>query len=1164
MIRKLISYISLFIILLVTGCSADEPFLLPRGDGQTQLKLLIPSTSMARATGQTRGADIATRAHATTADLADGEGSISYFHIVGFYTDKSGKRRHFYQKLTPDMGEAVDGMYRSFLFNVEPADYHLYMIANFEPTAIMDGLVKDDDEADADVEELENNVKALTQTYSADNMPKLYMLPMSAYQEVKVAPKTAAQVEMNLKFLCAKVRVTIVHEDLGKTGLYVDALKASNVYEILKPFQKNDAPDKFDIDENCAAVEGHFQISTQIRGKSAEDLAKIPTNDLTDPLETLTDEITNLAACGNYAYQGVVYLPESESATYSTYPTTLTAVMSDSKTEIPFKAGCNAELDADHNSKNPSLVKLERGHFYDLVARIVPGDIQFSWKVVDWDPKTITIKLAGGSDLFVGKTVIPSDSEIADGIKINGSETYRIPYATTVPGLSFQSDQYNGKDIFDLRENKDEGVIEVSLSSNIAIGTTIPGTIGFWVVAGSIRKYIEVKAIDTQAYVRITPKNRNLYISQIVNDTSYDLWYEYSTNMGSLTLDLKEYVNSNTRNGIPSGNNGGMRIGVYTGTETEYEQYSKEVALSADMVVSNIEKATGITGEFPKTGVIRITIVEPGDQQAFGSVISGTLVATGTNPETKTAEATFNIEPNPSKYIIHFKGRNADNETWASPHIYVYQPLEYKDKEVYDNLGKKEGKLEGGLNWLEYSFTGCLVFKGWKSEMGEIDDLTTEPYSFKQNAGISVFAYTAWDNIANEDAMTTNGKYYTDIDLIKSHRTAVKTKTSLCADCRKDSEMKRLWPGITMIPEGDGWWKIEIPLLAEPGKALIMFANGHDGKYTAGITDNGNGTTKDNCFSNENNNNPNPTNRHPTAGTPGIPLPNFASCEAWFLYDASVDRQKLAFSDYKREAYSSSVVTPPAEDEKTVKVSFRAPLNSTDTGISQKLNMWTYSTNLTGAYPGDLSLNVVDDYVYWTYSITINKTQTPADVISGFQFTDDGTTGSDTDIAWSGHYAEVTDEAKKTAYGNCDYLYTIWAGASEPLPNTYVPPIGTHYMICWPLNDSWGDKIYMWIVKDNIKTEPLGTWNSDSNKEQWKNNNYYWKWVEKENFLNGSLSLDDGYQFLNIANNANKGKDTNFDINKVEEIKLSDIPSDIPMGDNVVIIKAFKINYQNY
>lgn len=1172
MIRKLTYTVLSFLLVFLTGCSYDEPFYPERGNDGANLTVMVPSVALARESGKTRGDGMSTRAGNATAssELLEKEATMTKLYLAAFYTPEgSSTRKHFFYELTPEMGVAVDGIYRSFSFNVEEGDYTLYLMANLEPGETLKANLSNSEYGD--VTSLENEVRDLQKSYSSGSMPALPVnndpskpgLPMAGKKVVSVTKGASTEAIIPLEFLCAKVRLTLIHEDsLGLTGGHVTQLSASNLYSPSNFFeggrgaQYTGSGSPFNITGDAAAVSGHFELTSNIKGKDIATLAGTYSSSSADPIENLGSAITDFSDCKENVYQGVIYLPESPEITDISKSTKVNATFSTNadgtgtKT-YAFAIGCNKDSDAiNPNESATTNSRVKRGHFYDIVARLKGGDIEVYYSVTDWEVDDLTMEGAGYSHLYLAKTVID---------QVSGSEVERIPYQTDAPSLTFESPTMkvgeNDVPIFSMRENKEEGVIEVSLGSGVALGQSVPEDKRyFWVKAGTIRKQVKVTSVDTQAFVRLTPAERHLYIAQVINSQSYPLWFEYSTNMDNLTLTLPgaDYKNTNTSRGKDN-----ISVRIYTGTEDENSPYSEESrmpsASSENIVISGLAKLTGVTEDATKSGLICIMVKEPSDQSAFGQEISGKITANGTCNATGVSaistSATFTINPTPSKYVIHFKAikSKADGtldstfSPWTIPHCYVYQPLvvtckhsSHMDEDVYVMDSRSDDKDKERLNWLEYSFTGMAVFKGWTSELGAIADFNTQQPTTVYQGGAPILAYKKWGG----DAGTlSSDQYFLNIDLIPEFRKKVmdaynsNPRKVNCEQCGEGKNIRPTWPGISMIKETreevgeDGWWRIELPMIAEPGLALVMFACSHQNDTEKGY-------------------------RYPDSSIPGIPLPNYASKEAWFLYDANPDVQdQLAFSDQRRESYSGAIENREGD---WVTVAFRAPADAGDNGINSYLKVSGDASDRDNKViigpKGVKYAGQIRGYYYWTTQIFVDKdmNKTVTDYIKTYQFGSNDSDTSGSVINWSANgHKEETDGDTKKLYGNCSHLYTIWTNntTTAPTPPNYV-------VIYWPTSFANSTSMYMW--KDGY--QPLGAFPGTASKTVSSNSNR-WVWAKQSMFVNRSVpTLSDGYMYiLNPNSSNNQGQnmgliDDNAEImtaNVVPEAIVNEVPGTI-------------------
>lgn len=843
MTRKLIYYSLSFLILLLAGCRADEPIdtILPGSDGKTTLNLLIPSPSLARET----------RAYSDQhgSRLAE-EGKINNLFVVGFYTKRGEDTpTKVFEDLTDKMSTNVEDVYLSYTIRAVAGDYKLFVVAN-APESLT---------ADLKASETENDVNEIIHSISSGDsiiLPDAANgLPMaSGPVKTSITEGKTTNVVASMKFLCAKVRVTVIYNKaFGETTKFkVSGMNALNVYTDNTIFPTVENPrtgTNFIAEVENVGDHAHYGLGA-CEGKTLQDLVKVYTDLNEDPLENLGDKLEEPAeGYAQFAWQNVSYLPpcidKGENGT-----ALKVFCVNDKAYDIP--VGCDDQSN-DHLADPQTGGNIRPGHFYDIVAMVKEdGDVSFAWDIEEWNAETLAIQLAGKTELYLNETKISAT--------LNGEEPYYISYRTSAPRLYFESEKtsVNGTEIpiFKLTEDKVNHRITVNINSEIPAGTKLKST-GFWVEAGNIRKKVDVADINLSKYLRLLPETQTVYTTQISNEALYEMYYDYATNADNLKIELISVANPNIKNGNNSydeENAAGIYIEICS-SETDdegnylYTPLSEKVPLKA---VTDLGSNLLPGKTLPTSGVIRITLMEPTNTDYFSKKIKGKLKASATDVTSKEAE--FTIEPNPAVYTIHFKAKEGDNENkWGSPHIYIYQPLYFNGIPVY-------GKDGNYINWIEYSFTGNRAFKGWKKDgnVNGVDDLTGAPTTIEDAAKNSIIAYdlgSSWGSPAKEDQFSINQNNSTDSKnwTIANNRYAyVNLLGDFRGDCTscfptdKDPTPPGLWPGCGMKKESNGWWKIELPLLAKPGEAFIMFTSEHSGG-----------------------------DRYPGVAIPGIPFPEY-------------------------------------------------------------------------------------------------------------------------------------------------------------------------------------------------------------------------------------------------------------------------------------------------
>lgn len=474
-------------------------------------------------------------------------------------------------------------------------------------------------------------------------------------------------------------------------------------------------------------------------------------------------------------------------------------------------------------SETGQVRQLPRGRYYDITAHItgLGEQLDLTASVTDWTPHKISSWLEGPYTLYIQKNEL---GELRAGDEIT------VPCHTNAATLTYESPtcEVNGQEVPVYQVDfEHDPATEAITAFTVRIAPQMPPVLNdgtslpdyFYIVAGNLKKKITVTP-QLQPYLYVTPEQQTVYIKEVGTRTAHKVTYTYFTNLTNIEITLTEGQNEKITYQDSGLNNG-------QGTLT--------------CILSN---SGGLQAGFPNslTQTYRVT-------------------ATGYE-QTLTEDVKLNIVPNAMYYRLYFRPKNV---TWDNPHIYVYEPLFTPNgTEVRFQVGSSYFE-----NALLYSFTGMRTFKGWNTQGGEVANPVPSGYD---NGG----TYNGLnDSFKPENA--GQQAYYIHIDYCPDFR-----QGSDCPECSK-SWVNVKWPGVRMKNAEAvghlGWFYFDLPLLAQPGKALIMFADGHSGpsdnsKYY----------------------------RYPAHMVPGVPLYNFADKEGWFLYD--VDKGDAnEFVDDKPEGY---------------------------------------------------------------------------------------------------------------------------------------------------------------------------------------------------------------------------------------------------------------------
>lgn len=554
-------------------------------------------------------------------------------------------------------------------------------------------------------------------------------------------------------------------------------------------------------------------------------------------------EPTEEPAAEGWAWQGTSYVGE-RLFSEGDKPSTVTLTFSDS-TEKEYFIGTKGE-------------GVKRSYFYDYVGN---SKGEFKLEVQPWDPVTIAGALHGPYFLHVDRTVIDIEAGESASIWYESNAPIECISGTYTPVGGEPIDIYQ----FSVTDNS----ISVSVNPKIKAGELEKvkeedGWKHFTVKAGTILKQIDVNNLDLHEFLTV--------------------------DVNSVTIDVREQIAS----GIYSGS---FVIPIRTNLERfRIERVSWEGVAGSEVVLcdpdgSAIENFDILPGE---SGVYNLQVRFNGlnDGLAFWQsrrqlqfTVSGTFADGTAVSET----VNVNVLASNEDYIIHLYAPG-----WSSPHIFVYQTLKLPaDHKDFPNGAVGDGV---GNAALEYSFTGGAAFKGWNVTTDGIN--YNNPNDDKVYDSINYFYTFSEGSISAGNWVVGQGDWghhYYDMDFCASYRATVD-----CDQC-KDINNSRLWPGIKMQSEGDGWWVFRLPGIATPGNALIMFTD-------ATTTHIANGT-----------------NRYPGSNEPGVPLFDYPSREGYFSVGSGSTHQ---FSPTRPDIKTST----PSENYVTYRIQWHYEYSGVERG----------------------------------------------------------------------------------------------------------------------------------------------------------------------------------------------------------------------------------------
>ncbi|MCH5226872.1 MAG: hypothetical protein J1F16_03520 [Muribaculaceae bacterium] len=802
--------------------------------------------------------------------------------------------------------------------------YHIYLLANLEDY-LPANTVNDKME--------ESTLQSLILNF-ADESDALKLnssdsyLPMACYyDEIKSSPSQLvsggeftfsddnATLYADLTFLCTKVRYTIlfnaaqggISSEFGEN--YVEFPTDNSEAHYATNLRKYTHINK---DATLQSLNNGFIGSDY---KFALPLRKYayPTKDGVANDEYPIFDNTNNTVEGNLsteftgtdnskaAWQGVIYIPENITET-ANEKTTLTfngivkyANGDEDNTRL---AGKKIPVNNKEDKGN------KRGTFMDYRALIKDFDepeLEFECEVMDWSTQNLVYTLHGPYDLIVDETKV--------GV-YSGQTTY-MHYSTESGGKVYaETPQYTLTDgstidvfIIEIDGDNENGVLTPGLIS-IRLNNRIPHSLSetelkeisyFHICVGQLKKRIDVEPLEIGPYLNVNPTSYTINVKEFRSSGSTGsedngIPITFNTNISDLQLTIQE-VNPETGEPVP----GEPFLQDYKIVEETSEQVINLGGEGLLKITHNIKNPlddklyisfSGIGGESSfwnskHSYRLTFTIYENGE------VIKESDYEGLINPQTVDIE----VAPDVNDYIIHFR---AIDDSWTNPHIYIYQclelPTDLKDAQgnILPQAGKTVGYSIGNAynSGREYAFTSGIAFKGWSGYGGpSIND----PYS---GGSFDPIYQTFWvfnfDNGISYNAAeeSSEPRYFWKLDFNASqieHLSEAGANPCNGTDGKKCPDSFEEWPGIAMYKEtiaGETWYTYILTGIATPGKALIMFADGHDGK--AG----------------EN-------RRYPENNNIGVPLFDYPDHEGWFLYDPSQDsfkdldktRDDLKFSD---------------------------------------------------------------------------------------------------------------------------------------------------------------------------------------------------------------------------------------------------------------------------
>lgn len=700
------------------------------------------------------------------------------------------------------------------------------------------------------------------------------------------------EIYANLTFLYAKI--TVEAKDAADDPAQLTNIKFSNISEKEPVF--------FDADYSAYGTKNEIVLSS--------DESNNP--NASDSSEALDGGDTPSASAGSNMEESTTipgsltfYIPERYVESSSpTSQSNLSFIIGDKELTLPLgeRVGTTeATADSEENINTlptaDQLRAVKRGTHYKYILKTAD---RITLQVEPWTPEVISAELTGPVFLHVEKQEYP----------VTAGEETAVWFDSDAENVYVESPKYNldGKaiDLYTWRiDTSTPDSIRVSVNPALPtseyenIKNSIQNKEGeydyFHIVAGNIHKRIAVNPLELHYYLKVDPIDITIDVALRLASGEYEgnIPVSIRTNYPRVKVSLQEGWDSLSKsefNGTTPSQHP-VKIQQMKYNADNQQEFSNQLTMSSPSVTLETYKKTesyetlyydvyfsrlnsGLeTWKDYHTMTFKI-------EALLDEIEDGQI--TETIPELPSETVTIHIVPMILNYTIHFK---AANQAWTNPHIYVYQCLEFPADYTAEAPGggtlssQPVGYDVKGSHYaaLEYSFTGALAFRGWDypanyellyrpdGTLKEIKDEVryVEGFYMFNNSNIN----NSW-NSNNVDDPFTKQRYNFNMDFCQEYR-----KEILCPDCKDPAKINRLWPGIRMKDEGDGWYEFELTGIATPGKALIMFADGHSGA---------------NVY------------RFPGADAVGVPLFDYPSKEGWLYFNGTVsDRVSNQFVSTK-------------------------------------------------------------------------------------------------------------------------------------------------------------------------------------------------------------------------------------------------------------------------
>lgn len=613
----------------------------------------------------------------------------------------------------------------------------------------------------------------------AGNLPMVYEETGKSTFEIDENPTAPEVKSLSMKYACVKMKLNLIFDRDHTTseGQTVDALYGVNGF---KPttLKLNHVSGKAPlvIYDNKDAVEGDRTLDLLGSGAYYTSWTETPDNDKTgDDIITLGEEATGTFTgyADNWLWQQTLYLPERYTATeggqmeFELEGTLTAATGEELNATVKFEA---VAVGVEDKADNVAATDLPRGSYYEFIGKIASKEVEgnrlnATVTLKKWEEVTLPVDFIH-TYLTLDKTTASVESLKSDYLVYStdgeGGVTFECETKLQDKSILIGTPKYNPQYGYYI-----ELTVNPSVDVTLLSAAEAEGTATCWVVAGNIRKKVEVD-YNITPFFEITPTERTIAYQDGADNVTY---FTYRTNLGGIKLTAAD----------------GNTVAVGPGASNGYVSTSgkSELSVSLDGGISY----TSPTGELkmeattkPETTSVHTFYAQPVKTPSASTYSFAPQLITVT------------VQPPLENYRIYFRAIND----------YSVQNSDDGTTRSYEFLAARNYTLpkEGVEDWIDF----------WNNENSESTGYFHNVYIYNQYGNNTDFGKN------DMPVATFTGGYEAYVEMSKDN-----TNTGwYYYDLGKNAEPKDYYnDGKTKLPE-----EYKKP---RPGETLIIFYNHEKG-----------------------------------------------------------------------------------------------------------------------------------------------------------------------------------------------------------------------------------------------------------------------------------------------------------------------------------------------